>query len=170
MQRGSNLRSISRSGGTGRRCLRGPIAPEIPNTITLKAGDNTSVSDDGRSCVANIYGFAGLVEGLPTVLTPIWISEDHMEARFVHLPSEEAIPVPTEANLQELLELKWIEYGVFDQQIDVVRKRLERSLPLPTTLPIAQGTQEVHGENATIRTLSIRTPSYPGTNCRRSGG
>ena len=127
------------------------IAPEVPNSITLKSGDNTTVADDGKSCVADIYGFAGLVEGLPTVLPPMWISEDHMEARFVHLASEEAIPTPTEADLQELLDLKWIEYGVLDQQLDLVRKRLERNLPLPPTLPIAKGTQEVQGENAQIQ-------------------
>ena len=129
----------------------GAIAPEVPNSIALKSGDNTTVADDGKSCLADIYGFAGLVEGVPTVLPPIWISEDHMEARFVHLASEEPIPTPTEADLQELLDLRWIEYGVLDQQIELVRKRLERNLPLPVTLPIAQGTQEVQGENATIQ-------------------
>ena len=73
-------------------------------TNKLKSGQNTSLSQDGTRCLSEIYGFAGLVEGKPVVLPPIWISDDQLEAWYVYLPSKYPIPRPTEKELKELLK------------------------------------------------------------------
>ena len=74
-----------------------------------------------------------------------------MEARFVYFPPPEPPPPPTAEDLQEILELKWIESGVLEHQLDLIQKRLQKKQPLPVTLPIAQGTPEISGEHAQIQ-------------------
>ena len=59
------------------------------------------------TAVADLYGYAGLIGGSPTVISPIWMSTDHMEARFVfHAPQGGFPLVPTEEDLASLLDLK----------------------------------------------------------------
>ena len=70
------------------------IGLETPHVVKLKAGENTSLSADGTHCLADIYGFAGIIGDEPVVLPPIWISADHLEGRFVCLPSADPIPPP----------------------------------------------------------------------------
>ena len=129
-----------------------PITMQEIGAATLESGDHTTISDDGDRVTADVYGYAGLIGGVPTVLTPLWMSPDHMEARFVfHRPSVDPPPVPSEEELDELLEMKWIEFGILDKQIELLRKRLEQKQALPTTVPIAQGTPELPGEDAQLR-------------------
>ena len=119
--------------------------------VALVAGENTTVSEDGSKCTADLYGYAGLIGGLPTVASPIWMSSDHMEARFIfHTPSSTPPPL-SEEDLQEILEMKWIEFGVMEKQLELIVKRLEEKQSLPVTVPIAQGAPEIPGEDAQIK-------------------
>ena len=119
--------------------------------MELEVGENVTLSDDGMRCTADMFGYAGLLGGLPTVVPPIWMSTDHMEARFVFYPSATPVPVPTEDELQDLLEMKWIEFGVMEKQIELICRRLEEKQALPLTVPVAQGTPEIQGEDAQIK-------------------
>ena len=75
--------------------------------VKLAPGDNVTLSEDGMTAVADLYGYAGLIGGAPTVISPIWMSTDHMEARFVfHAPQGGFTLVPTEKDLASLLDLK----------------------------------------------------------------
>ena len=128
-----------------------PVDVENLEDLELDFGDNTVPSEDDQSCIAEIYGFAGLIEGQPTVLPPVWTGEDHMEARFVYFTSPEPIPAPSIEDLEQLLELKWIEFGEMKTQLELIQKRLARGQSLSPTLPIAQGLSEISGENAQIQ-------------------
>jgi hypothetical protein len=130
-----------------------PIEIQVDDELFLEFGDNTDLSEDGNTCTSAIFGYAGIIDNIPTVLPPIWVSEDHMEARFVHIlpPDGEKMPVPNTDDLAELLEAMWIFNGLMEKQFELIQKRLARGLPLPVTLPIAQGTHEVPGEDAQIR-------------------
>ena len=119
--------------------------------VTLAAGDNVSLSEDGTQALADLYGYAGLIGGMPTVISPVWLSTDHMEARFIYHAASQAPPVPTEEELHELLEMKWIEFGIMDRQLELICKRLTEKQALPVTVPIAQGTPEIQGEDAQIK-------------------
>ena len=136
---------------TGTDIYGEPVSIEPKEELALDYGDNTALSEDGNQVLSEIYGFAGLIEGLPTVLPPVWISEDHMQACFVFLPSSEPIPPPTPEELQQLLELLWIEFGVMEKQLKLIPQRLAKGSSLSTTVPIAQGTTEISGENAQIQ-------------------
>ena len=119
--------------------------------LVLQAGDNASLSEDGTKVTADIYGYAGLIAGVPTVLGPIWVSADHMEARFIYHAPKGPPQVPTEDELRELLEMMWIEYGVLDRQLELICLRLEQREALPRALSLAQGSPEVPGKDAQIR-------------------
>ena len=129
----------------------GQVALENTATLSLEAGDNVTLSEDEMQATADLYGYAGLLFGQPTVVPPVWMSNDHMEARFVyHAPSSDP-PVPSEEELLEILEMKWIEYGVMEKQLELITKRMEQKQALPVSVPIAQGTPEIHGEDAQIK-------------------
>ncbi|MBT3343169.1 MAG: DUF342 domain-containing protein [Gemmatimonadetes bacterium] len=119
--------------------------------VTLEVGDHVTLSEDGQQTVADLYGYVGLIGGVPTVLSPIWVSSDHMEARFIFHKPAEPPPVPTEEDLHELLEMKWIEYGVMERQLELITIRLGEKQALPVTVPIAQGTPEIQGEDAQVK-------------------
>ncbi|MBT4609401.1 MAG: DUF342 domain-containing protein [Gemmatimonadetes bacterium] len=119
--------------------------------VSLSAGDHVTLSDDGKQAIADLYGYAGLIGGVPTVLSPLWVSSDHMEARFIFHKPAEPPPVPSEEDLHELLEMKWIEFGVMERQLELIVIRLGEKQALPVTVPIAQGTPEIPGEDAQIK-------------------
>jgi len=129
-----------------------PIEIEQEEELYLQMGDNTELSEDGMTCVSAIYGYAGILDNIPTVLPPIWVTEDHMEARFVYVEPPEGIeqPAPTVKDLHYLLEVMWIRNGLMEKQFQLIQQRLERQQPLPATLPIAEGTHEVPGDDAQI--------------------
>lgn len=128
-----------------------PVQLARVEDVSLQAGEHVTLADDGTRALADLFGYAGLIGGCPTVVAPIWVSRDHMEARFIyHAPKEQA-PVPTEEDLHELLEMKWIEFGVMDRQLELICKRLQEKQALPVTVPIAQGTPEIHGHDAQIK-------------------
>ena len=119
--------------------------------ISLEVGDNVTLSEDGTKAIADLYGYAGLLAGLVIVVPPIWMSSDRMEARFIFYSTLKAPPVPTEEDLNELLEMKWIEYGVMEKQVELICQRLAEKQALPTTVPLVQGSPEIHGGDAQIK-------------------
>ncbi len=128
------------------------IEPDDDDDIHLPMGDNTDLSDDGFKCVAAIYGYAGIIDGTPTVLPPVWVSPDNMVANFVYIPPPEGRrqPVPSIEDLHFLLEVMWVTNGVMEKQIELIQQRLKRGHSLPSVLPIAEGTHAVAGDDAQI--------------------
>ena len=143
------------------------VGLEKPDLVRLKSGENTSLSADGTRCLADIYGFAGLIGGEPVVLPPIWMSADYLEARFVYLPSAEPIPPPTDDEFQELLDLKWIEYGIIEEQRAFLQERLGKNMPLPLTLLIARGTRARKGRSSRIEYAFDPTKIIPSKQIQR---
>jgi hypothetical protein len=127
-----------------------PVEPEEQEDIFLQPGDNTSLSEDERNCVADIYGYAGLLEDIPTVIAPIWVSADHMEARFVHLTPLTPAKPPSMDELHALLEMRWIEFGVMEKQLRLLQKRLAKQQNVSIALPVARGIKPERGQNAQI--------------------
>jgi hypothetical protein len=74
--------------------------------VKLAPGDNVTLSEDGMTAVANLYGYAGLIGEAPTIVSPIWMSTAHMEARRLPRATGRLPLVPTEEDLASLLDLK----------------------------------------------------------------
>ena len=135
----------------GRDVCGRPISLEAEEAQVLWAGENTSLSADGTRCVADIFGYAGLIDGEPVVVPPLWVAPDRMEVRFVNLPVAMAASRPPGADeIRRLLQVRWIEHGVMEEEIVRLCDRLQRGMVLPPTLPVAQGDRPVPGENAQI--------------------
>lgn len=126
------------------------VHPDFSDEIQLQAGENTSVDDSDERVVADVYGYAGLLGEVPSVVPPLWVSADNMEARFVHIAPPEPVKGPTPADIEELLSLKWIENGVLHKQIKLLQKRLKQQQSVAVALPLAQGKEAVPGVNAQL--------------------
>ena len=75
--------------------------------VKLAPGDNVTLSEDGTTAVADLYGYAGPSRGgPPTLISPIWMSTAHMEPRRLPRSTGWLPLVPTEEDLASLLDLK----------------------------------------------------------------
>lgn len=121
----------------GRDVLGGPVGL-LAEVIGPWGGDHTEVTADGRRCLASIYGYAGIADGSPTVLSPLWVAPDRMEVRWVHLPTSSAVRPPTLEELHQLLRLSWIEFGLLEDQLALLTARVGRGLA-PGAHAVARG-------------------------------
>ena len=127
------------------------LQAQMLHEVELGAGRNVALDRGKQHCIAEIYGYAGLVDGLPTVLSPIWTAGDKMEARFVHIPPALAQSrSPSMRDLRALLKAKWIEYGILEDQLTLTYEHLSQGLPLTSHAIVAAGTPAVDGKNAQI--------------------
>ncbi len=120
-----------------------PVAQDLFGVTTgaegasLRAGANVQLVD-GRY-LSEIYGYACLVERELSVVPPLWISPDCMEAYYIHLPQVGPGAVPTWSWLAEILERRGIRFGLCEAEIEA----LLRSPPAGTQAAaflVARGT------------------------------
>ncbi|MFH1572297.1 MAG: flagellar assembly protein A, partial [Gemmatimonadota bacterium] len=132
--------------------VRGDETPPDPGAAPeLAQSEHVILSEDGRRCMAAIYGYAGLIEGQAAVLVPLWVSPDNMEARFVCLPPD--APAPTAEELAELFKARWIEHGAHTENLDKIRQILERGRALPRAVLVARGTRPDPGREGQVQCL-----------------
>ena len=128
------------------------IGLEAADHQPIWGGENTSLGENGMCCLASVYGYAGLIDGEPCVLPPLWVAPDRMEVCFIHLPGIGVPPKPpTIDELLRLLQLRWIEYGILEEQVGQVCDRLQRGLSVPPVLLVARGDPSHPGEKARIQ-------------------
>lgn len=109
----------------------------------LRAG--THVHLDGQRYVAGTYGYLCLQSDRVSVLPPVWISADNMEAHFIHFPDVGPGAAMTWEWLASALEGAGVRYGLRE---DALRELI--SAP--------PGTQEV-----TSRLIAVGDPPQQGT-------
>lgn len=127
------------------------IAPAEGEVPELPQAEHILLSEDGSRCMAGAYGYAGILEDGPSVVLPLWVSPDNMEARFVCL--QDGAPAPSEGELSELLKARWIEHGVQEESLVRIRQALELGKPLPPAALVAQGTRPVAGTPGQVQCL-----------------
>ena len=127
-----------------------PIEPELEEPPEVPCGEHAVLSADGSECRAAIYGFAGLLDGQPAVVPPVWTAPDSMEARFVCL-DQPPTPVPSEEEFAEMLQVAWIEFGVDNGQVQEVIRCLTQGEDLTTTTVIARGELASEGKDGSLR-------------------
>lgn len=126
-----------------------PVEPEFDELPELLHGDQTQLSEDGHSVVASAYGYAGMLEGEPAVVLPIFVTPDSMAALFVCIDAD-SMAAPTEEEFDDLLASRWIESGVDTARALELRAALEAGEDVGRLVPIATGTQPVNGKNGSI--------------------
>ncbi|MBT3345181.1 MAG: DUF342 domain-containing protein, partial [Gemmatimonadetes bacterium] len=129
-----------------------PVVPEFGALPELPHGENTELSEGGLSVIASCYGYAGILDGEPAVVPPLFVSSDAMEAYFICIDARR-MPAPTREEFDQLLELRWIEQGVLDDAVDKLLAALDSERELPRRVQIAAGTAPRNGSDGTIEQL-----------------
>ncbi len=133
------------------RTVRGhEVRPLVQSTTGLRPGTYVMLSDDGRYCSSEIYGYAGLANDRLVVVPPFWVAPGGSEVHFVHWPQDEPPEPPTPETLQQLLVLEGIEHGIDAQGLAQVCAALRTDASRPFTHLIARATPVAHGGLAQI--------------------
>ena len=82
----------------------------------LRAGAHVKVL--GNSFISEIFGYACLHEGEVSVVSPLWVSPDNIEAHFVHFPQVGTRSALVRDWLLHLLQAREITYGAKQDEID----------------------------------------------------
>ena len=149
---GQELATVIQHGGeSGWDVFGKKVPPQSPDEMSLLTGENVELQEDEKSCKAEIYGYARLVDGEVSVLSPIWIARNLMSASFVLLRQGEDYPVPAPSDIQSLLARDEVEYGIDQEAIDRLCKRLKLGTGTQKMTAIARGSEAVAGKDAEWR-------------------
>ena len=114
----------------------------------MTPGSNVEVVDE--SYIAQTYGYVCLTGGTLAVLPPVWVSGDHMQAHYIHLPRVVEVTPLTRAWLDDILDRLNVVHGLDEAAID----RITTAPPgfgISQSLLIASGTGSEHGEDARVK-------------------
>ncbi len=126
------------------------LQPETDPVPELQAGSNTEITDEGTTCRADIFGYAGVVAGVPKVVPPIWVSSEAMEACFVCVsPSNN--PVATKEELSETLKACWVEHGIDESSLEYISSMLTGHQELKRLTKVAVGNEPKEGTVAKLK-------------------
>ena len=89
---------------------------EGKESSSLKAGEGVDLQQDG-SLIAYRFGYISTVGGYLSVVSPIWISMDRMEAYFVNPPQLGERKVPDPEAVQRGLEELGVTFGIDGEAI-----------------------------------------------------
>jgi uncharacterized protein (DUF342 family) len=123
----------------------------------LKAGENVKVA--GNSYIAEIFGYVCLLDDEISVISPLWISPDNIEAHFIHLPQIGTRSIPVQEWLLQLLQLAGVKHGTRATAINA----LLSSPPdheTTTSILFASGTQPIPARGSRVE-LAFDPESKP---------
>jgi uncharacterized protein (DUF342 family) len=135
-------------GDAGSDVLDQPAA--LPPKEILKAGDHVVTTQQGIQFEASIYGYVSVLQNCISVVPPIWISPDRMEAYYVSLPQIGTAIYPAKADVEALLERLKIKVGIQSDTIEALCRKLAGGEKVPVLTLVAQGQPPQPGENARL--------------------
>ena len=122
-----------------RRTLRGEPA-------VLAAGP--FVKESGDRFTSTIYGYVCLVDEVLSVVPPIWVGPDRLEAHFIWF-SQAGPPRPPQSDwLLSLLEARGVVHGIEEPSLEKLPKLDDDSYA--TSICVARGSAAASGEDAHI--------------------
>lgn len=131
--------------GAGKDVFGDPV-PVSTDTFFI-AGDG--VVQDGRHLKASQWGIVIFDGQCLSVVAPIWISADHMQAFYLHFPCVGTRPVLQQTWIVQALEKMGIDTGFVGSELDALVERMG-SDDLPFANFIAQGSEAVAGQDARL--------------------
>jgi len=116
----------------------------------IREGDN--VRRAGDALVSEIYGYACLLDGELSVISPLWTSPDFVEAHFIHCPRQGPKTPLVREWVDQLLALADVSYGIGEAEIarllDVAR---DETPSAASSFLVASGKQAIFGEAARLQ-------------------
>lgn len=152
---GDCLAVIGRTDGMEGQDVRGETIPipeppeETSADLALEPGPGVELGPNGTDYVASTSGYAGLDEGRISVLEPLWIAPDMMQACFLNLPRHPGSSSPCAADLHALLEASGISCGVEEEAI----RALVAGSSQEPLIPLARGEP--------ARSAADQVPAFP---------
>ena len=133
----------------------------------LQPGSGVERDVHGFDYLASIYGYAGLENYQVSVLAPIWISADGMQACFLNLPRFPGSSAPSMDDLNALLEFSDVTAGIDAEAVEGLCQSLADARHKETLIPLARGRPAVPPQNA-LPTFTFNYEARVGT-IRRDG-
>lgn len=112
----------------------------------LQPGQGVQLAPNGVDYLASAYGYAGLENSQVTVLDPLWIAPDGMQACFLRLPTVTGSTAPSSDDLRALLKAFGVDFGIDEQMCNLLRQdfaRLQKPL-----IALARGEQAQASKDA----------------------
>ena len=122
-------RQIVDTGEPGTDVRGDPILPTLPEedarNVHLQPGEGVEMGPEGDTYVSKGFGYAGLVGGQVSVLSPIWVAPDGMLACYVNVPRPPGSAAPSVEDIQAALSAADVRFGISE---DVVKQLAQRLL------------------------------------------
>ena len=115
-----------------------------PDTL-LRAGENVQLMD-GRY-MSSIHGYVCIIVDEISVIPPIWVSPDFMEAHYIRYPHVGPEPMLTKEWLHQVLDHLEVRFGFREDEID---RLLEEPVGEASSILLAKGTPPQPGTDATL--------------------
>ena len=109
----------------------------------------SGVKLEGNLYLSEIHGYVCVLEKTLSVLSPIWVSPDHMEAYFLRFPQKQPPPLPQSDWILRLLELKNVLRGIDEPALEKLCRN-ELVLSERTAVRLASAKESVNGTDARL--------------------
>jgi hypothetical protein len=133
---------VASEGGALRKDVFGREVPHSGAENLLKAGKHVELKKGHY--ISQVFGYVCLLDGVLSVIPPVWTSADHIEAHFVYFSAAGPRSELNWDGLSKALEAKRVRYGLRD---DEIKKLIEK--------PIT-------GDKAATRLIALGVPSQAG--------
>jgi uncharacterized protein (DUF342 family) len=119
----------------------------VTGEVQLRAGAHIIV--EGNRFLSRIYGYGCIIGEEISVVSPLWISPDHMQAHFIHLPPVAAELTPRREWLLQLLQVRNITHGILESAIEkLCAGALDKSGS--ASMLVARGAAATPGSDASV--------------------
>ena len=131
-----------------------------PEEAVLEGSEHIRFDEEGKACFAEIFGYIGIGKqgDRVQIFSPVWVAPDRMAAYFVNLPQLGEKRAPTPEEVDRLLELAEVEWGIDQQAIGLLCEKMKQGLPTGITIPIARGESQREGEDGWFEFAVERDP------------
>ena len=132
-------------GKMGRDVFGEEFMPDEPREEQIEAGDHVAITADGQFCNSEIYGYVGVAEGLVSMLSPLWIDPSLTSAWFLNLPQLGDHHHPSPEEVDRLLELADVRYGVDHRAIGMLCEKIRQDITTDLAVAIARSQDPTPG-------------------------
>ena len=105
----------------------------------LQAGSGVELASNGIDYLARIFGYGGVLDGLVSVVPPIWIAPDGMEACFLNIPPIPGSKSTSPDHLRSCLSASGVSVGVDEGAIAEVCEGTDKGTLKETLITLASG-------------------------------
>lgn len=126
------------------------LEPEQGAEFKIDVGHGASVSEDGLSCRADVFGYVCLSGNEVRVITPLWVSSDAMEAYYTNFQHLGGRRVPHPEDIAHMLKQAGVRCGINEEAIQLLCEKMRQGLPTAALVRLARGEAAAKGFDAQI--------------------